>query len=449
DSGTLWFYDPANKSRDAHGHDDLEINPTPDRGARARRLRPVAMQWGGQRVKLDNGERSAFALASFLSTVCRKLEVEVVRDWSTGHDEYWGKIGHFAIGWKACDQVTGALGKLMKANQARIGFDDETVSQGEAFKVGRDGFVPLSDVPDYAWISSRKATEPVQHFADIDIHDIHGGPSLLQRCVDDPKNLSARVWKEYFDGFKAEGVGPEEGVLPFRVWQLWELMTSSLAAGDVKRFVAAGGVMAHYVGDASQPMHCSWLHHGLPPTRKLHGRNYPLPRSSPEFLEFKKTRAAKIHGIYEETMLELDDAAMTALVGIDTALGKWKPTGLKIKSGHDAAQQIIRVMHDAQARLSPREIIDADDPTLSDKERARALWQNKKIRMATIKSLADSTKLLADLWTSAWAVGGRKIASSKLLRFGEKTLETLYRDASFAPSLSLAAMAKSGKFEPK
>jgi hypothetical protein len=59
----------------------------------------------------------AFALASVISTICRELDVRLMRDWGTGHDEYWGKIGHFSIGWKACDEVSGALGTLMKKNQ--------------------------------------------------------------------------------------------------------------------------------------------------------------------------------------------------------------------------------------------------------------------------------------------------------------------------------------------
>jgi len=43
-----------------------------------------------------------------------------VREWSIGHDEYWGKIGHFAIGWKTCDVVTGNLGNLMNADRKTV-----------------------------------------------------------------------------------------------------------------------------------------------------------------------------------------------------------------------------------------------------------------------------------------------------------------------------------------
>jgi hypothetical protein len=447
DSGTLWFYDPPNRPNRVEQEEGFGDHDGPERGERARRLRPLAMQWGGQRVQLPDGSRSAFALASFVSSICHMLEVDIVRDWGTGHDEYWGKIGHFAIGWKACDHVPGALGKLLKANQERLGFDDATISQGAEFRVGRDGFVPLADVPDYVWINSRPQ-EPVQHFADIDIQDIDGGPSMLERCFKDPTNLSAKRWKEYFDGFAAQGVGPEEGCLPFRVWQIWEAMVGYVKKKDVKRYIAAGGVLAHYVGDASQPLHCSWLHHGVPPTTKVGGRKYPVPRDSDAFKEFKKTREAKIHAIYEETMLEVDTA--TALADVDEANKHFRASGRKIETGHDAAIEIVRLMHDAQERLSPTDIINADDSSLTARARANALWNNKAVREATVKSLAESVRLLADLWQSAWIVGGGgAIAKSKLTEMTEASLEDVYRrDRTFVPSLSLAAMAKSGDFEP-
>src|SRR5262249_14667085 len=99
DSGTLWFYDPPTKSEPTIAEDGSGQAP-PDRGVRARRLRPIAMQWGGERLRTPGGT-SAFALASYFSSICRVLDVEPVLEYSTGHDEYWGKIGHFAIGDKA------------------------------------------------------------------------------------------------------------------------------------------------------------------------------------------------------------------------------------------------------------------------------------------------------------------------------------------------------------
>jgi hypothetical protein len=447
DSGTLWFYDPPNKSENV----SLEIPAVPSgpaRGLKARRLRPVAMQWGGERFRVG-GRSSAFALATFASTICAALDVEMVRDWSTGHDEYWGKLGHFAIGWKACDLLSGSLSTLMTNNQPRIGFGDDALGLGSGFKMGAGAYVPLADVPDYVWIFSGRESEPIQHFADIDIRDIDGGPSLIERCVQDSKNVSATVWKQYFDGFAAAGVGPEEGVLPFRVWQIWEAMVAYLKAKDALRFVAAAGVLAHYVGDASQPLHCSYLHHGVPPMQKVHGRNYPVPRDSKEFKAFKKTRPAEIHSIYEETMLEVDTP--TALALVDTNLKK-KGTPAKVKSGHDAAVQTLLLMHAAQQRLAPKTIINADKPNvdLGPQGRAKALWKKASIRDATIASLADSVRLLRDLWTSAWKAGnGDSLAKSKLVEIAEQDLEGVYRsEPKFVPSLSLEEMASSQDFEP-
>jgi hypothetical protein len=408
------------------------------------------MQWGGQRILLPGEVPTSYALGSFLSSVCRSLDIEVIRNWSLGHDEYWGKIGHFAIGWKACDLLSGKLSKLMMLNQSRIGFGDETLKAGAGLKVNRQHFVPLADVPDYVWVASKGShpNEAIQHFADIDINDINGGPSLLEVCFENPSKVAASIWKDYFDRFAAEGVGPDEGALPFRVWQIWDAMVNYLEQRDVLRFVAAAGVLAHYVGDASQPLHCSYMHHGIPPMITVNGRKYPVRKDSPESKKFKTTPESKIHGIYEETMLEVDTAAV--LVGVNAALKSKHKADFDIRSGYDAAVAIINLMHDSQDRLSPKMIIKADDPELEPKARAKILWQNKKIRDATVLSLAESVKLLAALWSSAWKSGkGDRISKSDITELDESALIYVYRrDRKFVPSLSLKDMVKSGKFEP-
>src|SRR4029079_17418822 len=66
DSGTLWFYDPPAKppATEVDADFDDSAAPVAERGLRARRLRPIAMQWGGQRVRLPDGSASAYALGS-------------------------------------------------------------------------------------------------------------------------------------------------------------------------------------------------------------------------------------------------------------------------------------------------------------------------------------------------------------------------------------------------
>jgi hypothetical protein len=173
-----------------------------------------------------------------------------------------------------------------------------------------------------------------------------------------------------------------------------------------------------------------------------------VPKSSAAFKAFKATRPAKIHGIYEETMLEV--GAVDALPAIDTALGQMASNPGAIKSGHDAAVETVRLMYAAQQRLTPRSIINADNPALAENARAARLWAKKKIRDATVESLADSVRLLADLWASAWAAGkGDVKAAGQLAAFSEPEFDNICRkEPDFAPSLSLDAMAQSGRFEP-
>ena len=450
DSGTLWFYDPPTDPPPPTP-DLLAHEAPPDRGSKARRLRPIAMQWGGARFLRPDGSSSAFALGSFLSTICQQLDLEIERDWSTGHDEYWGKLGHFAIGWKACGLVTGKLKQLMDLNQARIGFGDDDLGKGSAFKMGRGGFVPLADVPDYVWVISQGAhpNEPIQHFADVDIQDIHGGPSMLDRCHTDPKSCSAKAWKEYFDGFKAQGVGPDEGALPFRVWQIWDAMVKYLKAKDLLRFVAAAGVLAHYGGDASQPLHCSYMHHGVPPMKEYQGRMYPVRKESAEFKAFKNTRAADVHSVYEEGMLEVDTA--TVLAEVNDEVAGLVASGTHVKSGYEAARATLDLMYDAQKRLPPKYIIDADDPDLPGTKRTKHLWSNPKVHKETVTSLAMSVRLLAELWQAAWVVGDgdANFDAADIEAFTEERLQAVYRsDRNFVPSMSLDELAASGKFEP-
>src|SRR5262249_48526888 len=187
----------------------------------------------------------------------------------------------------------------------------------------------------------------------------------------------------------------------------------------------------------------------VPPMLTHAGRKYPVPKANPKYDEFHKTPAAKVHAIYEEGMLESDDAAATALAGINAALKSRKGHQAAINSGHDAAAATIARMARARRRLAPMPSINADDPSLTVKERGAALWKNKKIRTATIALLADSVQVLADLWEAAWRVGnGNALAASKRREYTEDELQPVYRKASFLKSTVLNTMASSGRFEP-
>jgi hypothetical protein len=117
------------------------------------------MQWGSSRIVGSDGKRASYALGTFLSSIPRILDVEVIHDWNVGHGELWGKIGHFSSGYKACGRLAGKLSTLMKANQDLIGVDSATLAD-DGFKVDRANFVPLADVPDYKWTGARPGARP-------------------------------------------------------------------------------------------------------------------------------------------------------------------------------------------------------------------------------------------------------------------------------------------------
>jgi hypothetical protein len=222
-------------------------------------------------------------------------------------------------------------------------------------------------------------------------------------------------------------------------------MVAALKKKDVKTFVATAGVLAHYVGDASQPLHSSYLHHGRLPLLDRPGGRFPVRHGSAEYGAFKKTPAAKIHGLYEQRMLELD--TLTALEGVDGLLASASASSTGIDNGWEAARATFELMSDAQERLSPETILGIDDPSLGPTDRARRLWAHPKVRTETIRSLADSTVLLARLWASAWRVGkGRNIAVSKLRVFAEGEVQDVYKKKTFAPAFTLDQMAQSGRF---
>jgi hypothetical protein len=402
DSGTLWFFD-ANLSPE-------EARAKGVSGARARRLRPIALQWGGHTLLDEQGEtKTDFALATCLSTVCRELDLDVIPDFDIGHSEYWGKTGHYKIAAKACELVSNTkLRKLLLANVDNIAFGDEAIRDGQLRKIQEQSFVPLADVADLVWRTTRKLDEG-NHFADMDEpgKGAFQGKSLLQLCAD-PKNVDLGVWNNFYD---ALGVGFKRGALPFRVWQIYREMVEFVKAGRVAEFVCAGGIVAHYVGDACQPLHVSELHHGRP--------------DHPE--------EEKVHSIYETQML--DKKAVESISGINDAL-KGKKADPDVNGGHEAAQSVIRLMRTAIKKLPPLDIINAFNGA-DVGQRLDDMWD--ALGKRTVACMAAGSLRMAALWASAWREGHgtTKIAAAKLVAVDRKTLKHLYDDKEFLPAFRL------------
>jgi hypothetical protein len=145
-------------------------------------------------------------------------------------------------------------------------------------------------------------------------------------------------------------------------------------------------------------------------------------------------------------MLEIDPATLFANVA--NVLARNPQREEDIPHGHAAAVETVLLMDRARKRLSPMAIIDADDPKLGPKPRAKKLWADQTIAQATAASLADSIQVLARIWQAAWARGRGKGAKAIGIReCSEDELQKLYRSSSFLVPMTLAEMVQSGNFE--
>ena len=187
------------------------------------------------------------------------------------------------------------LAQLMTANLNRIGFNDTRLSAARTFRLRVSSRLPTYRIqygrrPNRG---SRRPGEKPNHFADVDQKledDPHKGRVPPPAVPGGSIKSQSRVLGRVFTTSMGAAAAQNRGLVPFRVQQLYEEMVRALQANppDLKRFIAAAGVMAHCVGDACQPLHSSFMHDGDPNDLDEQGR----------------PRARGVHSAYETKMLE-------------------------------------------------------------------------------------------------------------------------------------------------
>ena len=302
--------------------------------------------------------------------------------------------------------------------------------------------MPLADVPDMVWKvgpykrGSMTSPEHANHFADMDRElapPLPAGATLLEICDKKPQNVAVAVWQAYYDAVQKQFPEKESrGLLPFRVWQIYDAMVSFVKAGEVEKFVCAAGILSHYVGDSCQPLHISYLFNGDP------------DKTAPGMVKDPKTghqvdgnvpEGMGVHSAYEDDMINANVAAISQ--GVDSRLQSSANWSLVTGDGHGAAVSVVGLMQKTFAAISPREIIDTYVPLESEKPAARAAAMWTKLGARTMDVMSDGCLCLAQLWDSAWKDGG---GDKNILRLGavdEGALETLYRSTAFLTSYTL------------
>jgi len=422
DSGTVWHLIESSDRQDGRVGDPPPL-----------RLRPIALQWGGQGVLPSDAEHGYnFALAAGLTNILRLLDVELVVDYNTGPQPFWGKTGHYSLATFACDQVsTPTLRTLMAANQDRVSFPAAGLSPRDIDQATKDakqhhGFVPLADVADVIWknlpsqvpggrdTSPRTGPEHPTHYADIDQPRADDHITLRDLCLQDPENVAVPVWQAFYDTLD-QHASRDRGLLPFRVWQFYDAMVDALTNNDLTRYVCAAGLLAHYIGDACQPLHGSVLADGFP-----------------------DGTGKGVHSAYETSMI--DHHATDILAALPGKLEDLAAHLLPpVTTGHQPAVATIALMDRTATTIAPADLVTAYAATPGGKSKAvtSKLW--KQFGQATITVLADGARTLAMLWDSAWTHGdgAGRFPNTQLTAISRADLQTLYENPAFIRSLDL------------
>jgi hypothetical protein len=383
----------------------------------------------------------SFALATLLSRVCALLEVDPVRDWNIDQTDTWGALGHFSIASRAVMALSSNFPKLkalMQNNLSIISYDDDTLGEGDFKGMGSADFVPMADVPDFFWKPRvaqqgyQRSFEGCNHFADMD-QPGPDGKTLLD-LTRSQANIDPAVWAAYYDSVTdlLSGKPIEEkhrGILPFRVWQIFDSMCDFAAAGDGERFVCAAGVLSHYIGDACQPLHISYLHDGDP----LRPYEYTFQKGKKAGQTESRPLGQGIHSAYEDKMV-FDHRA--------DILEKLKQTAKvkkseRIGTGQEAAIETVALMRRTFKALPPAKLLQTFiDVGKGGKAASDALWSRHGQK--TIAVMQDGAHTLALLWESAWNVGGGERAVTRRTTLSEKEAMDVVKDADFLPSLPVS-----------
>jgi hypothetical protein len=433
DSGTLWLLEPVSDE-----HDIV------DAACAAGELRPLAMQWGANRLYSGlSRQPRAYALATCLSTVCDHLDVDLVRDWNLDQPDTWGAVGHFSIASRVTQALSNAvptLARLMRNNAHIISHDDDTILNSKFKGLGDDAFIPMADVPDFFWKHGKQGHtrhfEGPNHFADMDQKRPSDGIDLLKLC-ENPANIDPDVWNDFYERVKdlLDGgpITPEHrGLLPFRVWQIFDEMVRFVKQDKMPEFVCAAGVLTHYIGDACQPLHISFLHDGDPLQATTHVVHH---RDGTEG-EKHVALGQGVHSAYEDKMVDAHRDLI--LGGLDRTP---KVTAAeRVANGREAAIKTVELMRQTFRRLPPQQILDAFVARDKNASVAEQLWT--EFGDATIAAMQDGTHLLAVLWEQAWIAGGGEDRARDTSALEEGQAMDICAPAEFLRSVSVDAIGQ-------
>lgn len=432
------------------------------------KLQPFALHWGQHQFFVDQEKNHfSYSLSTALSNICRELDVELVRGCNILSDYSWGKVGHYTVGSLAIDCMEGNGVTLVKANINNISFQSRKITKDLAKKDNPDlsknpdeGFCPLADVPDIIWKQSkpyvdkegnskgfewgRKGDENPNHYADADF--VVNGKKLYDFCPT-AADLTTKNWEQYYDEVDQAMGKPandqaksKRGLLCFRVWQIFDYMKAALEANEHDKFIFAAGVLAHYIGDACQPLHSSYMSDGDPADTTT--EMYTPPRGGsrhPKGVPYLKENnpGSGVHVAYEDNMI--DDYIHEMLPKIKEMIADktskiMEEEIVEIRNGQEAGFAILNLMKLTQEDISPKSIVESFKKAKAAKKDISQELYNE-FGDLTIQVLARGCRYLAAVWDAAWKES--KTETKYKSEISQDALIALYRMPTELPSYHL------------
>lgn len=430
--------------------------------------------WGKEEFFADNRAAShPYALATSLSTALDRLDLDLVRDINMDQNYVWGWVGHYIIGRALAlptDLLTSAsLRAFVGKNIDLLALQpDDALSNNARVQTAPDApaqFVPLADVPDNVWKSNvnftmvdgddgkkhhkpgpgnRGRDDNKNHFADLDMVYLNGQTFLQLNAAQPDTYLNPAAWIAYFDAMQPQFdawdklMNPDGapqpahrdahwGALPFRVHQLFDIMVAAAKAGDETLFLCAGGVLIHYIGDACQPLHASYLSQGDP------ARVVKRPRSDKMKLE-----ADGVHSGYEDDMIAYGHQEQALDDKIDTRIRQLASEAMPpVTTGYEAAKAVIALIHATQDEIAPRDIVDEWVALIGTPKAAKAKAMWGKFGDDTVTCMARGTRYLTHIWQSAWSAGNADATIGAGAALKPDALMAIYNNPDMLPSIPL------------
>jgi hypothetical protein len=381
DSGSLWVLDsePAANA------------PIPAR------VKPVAITWGA--VDLAGGGVSRqLVLASFVSTICKALEMELVTGQNIGYRPVWGAENHRTFAAVALGLLRGVSGKL---HEFLLG----TTSKEKEKRLA--ALEKLAVLPDDWRYKRGRGEEGPNHYADID--KVAGGVRLAG------VPLTPKAWVEFYeDEEKESGEEVKYGALPFRIGQVFDLLVEYLKDLNLEWAYAAAGALIHYVADACNPAHVTEWSKGDP--------------------GWTKSQNSRFHSIWDN-FTKIDEAL------VEKSLSRCKVSD-DVDDGQCASRDALKLMGHTLDKVKVGDFVDSSDPPASYAA-CREFVRSPQGMAKIADVVAHGCALLFSLWASAWRLGsGSRIDAQALADIPAAGLydDVLY-DPEFLPSISLKAAA--------